>query len=396
MNALDFGALPPEINSARMYSGPGSGWMHAAAAAWESSAAELYSTATSYSSEISGLAGQWLGPSSTAMAAAAAPFAQWLSTTAAQAEQAAAQARAAAAAFEAAFAMTVPPPVIAANRSLLMSLVATNFLGQNTPAIAATEAHYAEMWAQDAAAMYGYAGDSAAASTLPPFNTPPQVSNPGAAAAQAAGTASGTETQAVLSQLTAAMPHTLQSLAAPGAAAGADSGTASLGSASGLYALAMPLRMMMMPLMMLSRLAMMGSMGAKTMGAGMGAAAPAVAAEGGSAAAAGAGLANSAGLGNLVVSAGSPAPAVSAGLGQATPVGTLSVPQSWGTTTPAVSLTSAATPISGPQAAPAAGQGFLPPVMPMANAAGRGVGDSAATAAPMAGPTVIPRSPIGG
>ena len=32
----------------------------------------------------------------------------------------------------------------------------------NTAAIAATEALYAEMWAQDAAAMYGYAGSSAA------------------------------------------------------------------------------------------------------------------------------------------------------------------------------------------------------------------------------------------
>jgi PPE-repeat protein len=59
------------------------------------------------------------------------------------------------AAYEAAFAMTVPPPVIAANRALLLMLVATNFLGQNTPAIMATEAEYAEMWAQDAGAMSG-------------------------------------------------------------------------------------------------------------------------------------------------------------------------------------------------------------------------------------------------
>ncbi|EUA42649.1 PPE family protein [Mycobacterium xenopi 4042] len=55
-----------------------------------------------------------------------------MNQTAAQAEQAANQARAAAAAYEAAFAATVPPPVIAANRSLLMSLIATNILGQNT------------------------------------------------------------------------------------------------------------------------------------------------------------------------------------------------------------------------------------------------------------------------
>ncbi len=32
---MDFGALPPEINSARMYAGPGSGPMLAAASAWD-------------------------------------------------------------------------------------------------------------------------------------------------------------------------------------------------------------------------------------------------------------------------------------------------------------------------------------------------------------------------
>ena len=56
--------------------------------------------------------------------------------------------------------------MIAANRVLLATLVATNFFGQNTPAIAATEAQYMEMWAQDAAAMYGYAGSSALATEL--------------------------------------------------------------------------------------------------------------------------------------------------------------------------------------------------------------------------------------
>ena len=116
--------------------------------------------------------GAWLGPSSASMAAAAAPYVAWMNATAAQAEQTADQARAAAAAYEAAFSAHVPPPLIAANRALLMSLVATNIVGQNTPAIAATEAQYAEMWAQDATAMYGYAGASAAATTLTPL-TPP-------------------------------------------------------------------------------------------------------------------------------------------------------------------------------------------------------------------------------
>ncbi len=184
---MDFGALPPEINSARMYSGPGSGPLMAAATAWDELATELDSTAASYSSAISELtSGEWLGPSSASMAAAAAPYAAWMSTTAAQAERAAAQAKAAAGAYEAAFAMTVHPAVVAANRSQKMMLIATNILGQNTAAIAASEAQYAEMWAQDSAAMQGYASFSAVVSRLTPFTSPPQTTNPSGLAGQAA------------------------------------------------------------------------------------------------------------------------------------------------------------------------------------------------------------------
>lgn len=171
---MDFSALPPEINSARMYSGPGSGPMMTAATAWDGLATELHSTVASYSSVISGLTSQqWLGPSSASMAAAAGRYAAWMSTTAAQVEQVAAQAKAATVVYEAALATTVHPGVIAANRSQLMSLVRTNILGQNTAAIAATEANYGEMWAQDVVAMNGYAALSAAVSALPAFTLPP-------------------------------------------------------------------------------------------------------------------------------------------------------------------------------------------------------------------------------
>lgn len=187
---LDFGALPPEINSGRMYVGAGSGPMLAAAAAWDELAGELYSAAALYGSTIESLSvGPWTGPSSIAMAAAASPYVQWMSATGAVAEQAATQAKLAAGAYEAAFAATVPPPVIAANRALLASLIATNILGQNTPAIAATEAQYMEMWAQDAAAMYGYAGSSATASQLQPFAEPPRTTNDSGSELQAAAVA---------------------------------------------------------------------------------------------------------------------------------------------------------------------------------------------------------------
>ncbi|CAM4214729.1 putative PPE family protein PPE29 [Mycobacterium basiliense] len=187
----DYGALPPEINSGRMYCGPGSASLLAAAGAWDSLAAELYSTAAGYGLVISELPTMcWFGPAADAMVAAALPFVGWLSTTATLAEQAGMQARAAAAAYEMAFAMTVPPSVIASNRALLLALVATNWFGQNSAAIAATEAQYAEMWAQDAAAMYEYAGSAAAASTLTPFTTPPHTTAPGGIARQAAAAAS--------------------------------------------------------------------------------------------------------------------------------------------------------------------------------------------------------------
>lgn len=210
---MDFGMLPPEVNSARMYSGPGAGSMMAAAAAWDGLAADLNSTVASHRSAISGLTSVWQGPSSAMMAAAAAPFTAWLSSTAVQAEQAAAQARAAAAAYDIAFAATVPPPVIAANRAELVSLVATNIFGQNAQAIVANEAQYLQMWAQDAAAMYSYAAQSATASQLTPFNPPPPSNDPVGVANQAAaaGYAAATSTQTGLSQA-------LQSLAAPAAA----------------------------------------------------------------------------------------------------------------------------------------------------------------------------------
>lgn len=175
---MDFALRPPEVNSGLMYAGPGSGSLLAAAAAWDAVGAQLESAASGYISEVSGLAGQaWFGPSSMRMAAAAIPYVAWLHTAAAQAFQTSAQAYAAAAAYHAAFAMTVPPPVIAANRAQLMALIATNFFGQNTPAIAATQAQYMGYWVQDATAMYTYAADSSAASALTSYNEPPQTTN---------------------------------------------------------------------------------------------------------------------------------------------------------------------------------------------------------------------------
>ncbi len=222
---IDFGALPPEVNSARMYAGPGSSGLMAAASAWNGLAAELNSTAAGYDKVVTTLSSEeWLGPASASMAQAVAPYVAWMTTTAAQAEQAATQARAAAAAYETALAATVPPPLVTANRTEAAQLIATNLLGQNSAAIAQLEAQYAQMWAQDATAMYTYAAQSAAAAKVSPFNAAPQIANPATqgtqstAVAQAATSAAGSS-QSTLTQLVSQLPNQLQSLASPVSAA---------------------------------------------------------------------------------------------------------------------------------------------------------------------------------
>ncbi|MEB3032203.1 PPE family protein, SVP subgroup [[Mycobacterium] nativiensis] len=235
---MDFAALPPEINSGRMYAGAGAGPLLAAATAWSALAAELNTAGLAYDSMIDELSSGWTGPSATAMAAAAAPYAQWMHATAGQAEHTAAQARTAAAAYDTAFGMTVPPPMVIANRNQLMALLTTNYLGQNTAAIAATEAQYSEMWAQDAAAMYGYAASSAAATRLTPFAPPPRTTNSAGASNQsgAVGQASATAAGNQANYASAAITQALQGLSTPGSSAAGSSGalTNSIGSAAAM------------------------------------------------------------------------------------------------------------------------------------------------------------------
>jgi PPE-repeat protein len=334
--AMDFAMLPPEINSGRIYAGPGSGSMVAAAAAWDGLAGELRSAAASYSSAISGLTAEWQGPSSEAMTAAATPYAAWMSATAAQAEQAATQARAAATAYETAFAATVHPSVIAANRSQLASLLATNLLGQNTLAIAATEAQYADIWAQDAAAMYGYAGASAAASQLTPFAEPPQTTNPAGAASQSGavantvGTSGAVNAHSALTQLMAVVSQTLQSAATPVATAQPSPIDTIAGAVQALGGFALGPGQAAPTVTVISGLAMQAQSLQGTLSA------------------AGLAGASSPGLGPLAAGLGTPevvppavggaGPAMSASVGSAGAVGALSVPPSWAAASPMVRL----------------------------------------------------------
>jgi PPE-repeat protein len=228
---FDFAARPPEVNSALIYSGAGAGPLMAASSAFNNLSSELSSNAASYESVISQLTGsEWQGPSSQAMAASAQPYIGWLNTTSGQLREAATQAMASAAAYETAFSASIPPPVIAANRATLAALVATNILGQNTPAIAANEALYGEFWAQDAAAMYGYAGASAAAATLSPLTPPAENTNLAGQGQQAAAVSNAVGSNGT----SATLNNTLGSLqSAVGASANP---LQSLGSAQSIFA----------------------------------------------------------------------------------------------------------------------------------------------------------------
>ncbi|HEX7323418.1 MAG TPA: PPE domain-containing protein [Mycobacterium sp.] len=232
---FDFGALPPEVTSVSMYSGPGSGPLMAAAGAWDALATQMQSVAYAYSSMIAGLLDEvWSGPASAAMAQAATPFVDWATTTGTQAEQTATQVRAAAAAFETAHATVVPPALVIANRTQLANLVATNIFGQNAAQIASTEADHAQMWAQNTHAMYGYASSSAAATTLTPFTEPPQTTNAAGQSAQAvaATNVAAATTNSQLSQAMSAVPQQLSALstAAASSPATADSSAGGLDS----------------------------------------------------------------------------------------------------------------------------------------------------------------------
>ena len=336
----DFGSLPPEVNSGRMYAGPGAGSLLTAAATWDGLAADLYETAGSYHAVALELTTEsWMGPASLAMMRAITPYLAWLHETAALAARTALQARAAVAAYEAARAMTAPPPVIAANRAQLAMLVATNALGLNTPAIAANEAQYGAMWAQDSTAMYLYADTSASASSVTPI-IPPPATTPDTGVQTPRG-------QAVSSTIVRA----LQRLASP--SAGPSAAREALDSLSGHARTGAS-----------TTSALMGALALAKPG---GAAAPA-------ASAAPPGLASAVTTppapGSSVAATGGGA-APTASLGTAASVGGLSAPRTWlaaasapGPAAPAPGVWTPA-PISGPAAVP---------MMPVASMPGRGAG----------------------
>ena len=186
---MEFTTLPPEVISALIHSGPGAESLANAAAAWQQLSANLEDAADNYASSLSSMDESWYGPSSAAMFQSVTPYVTWLRTTAQQAQQTAAAARSAAAAFSSVQASVVPTATVAANRTRLVQLLATNVFGRNLPAIAQTESEYQTMWANNAAAMTRYQAASSQASTLPQLTSPTSTTNPSALSTQASSAA---------------------------------------------------------------------------------------------------------------------------------------------------------------------------------------------------------------
>jgi PPE-repeat protein len=182
---MEFTTLPPEVISALIHSGPGAESLANAAAAWQQLSANLEDAADNYAASLSSMDQAWHGPSSAAMFQSVTPYVTWLRTTAQQAQQTAAAAQSAAAAFSSVQASVVPTATVAANRTRLVQLLATNVFGRNLPAIAQTESEYQTMWANNAAAMTRYQAASSQASTLPQLTSPTSTTNPSALKTQA-------------------------------------------------------------------------------------------------------------------------------------------------------------------------------------------------------------------
>lgn len=193
---MDLLALPPEVTSALIHSGPGAGSLLEASAAWQALTTELENSASTYSSALSALSESWKGPSSAAMVDAVQPYVTWLRNTAQQSQQLAESTQAAAAAFTSAQATVVQPAAVAANRVRLAQLVATNAFGRNLPAIAAAEDQYQAMWATNSAALSRYQAATTQALDLQQFLSPPAITDPAGTAAQATATSAAAATPA--------------------------------------------------------------------------------------------------------------------------------------------------------------------------------------------------------
>jgi PPE-repeat protein len=180
MLAMFYGALPPEVNTARLMAGAGIEPMYQAAAGWEALAISLETQAEELAASLVALQGTWQGSGSERAVQSTTPMVAWLRSTALQAQKRAMQAIAQATAYTTAMVTTPPLPEIEMNHVTHATLEATNFLGVNAVPIGVNESDYfIRMWNQAAGAMEGYQAETTLNTVFEPIPPMTPIVMPG-------------------------------------------------------------------------------------------------------------------------------------------------------------------------------------------------------------------------
>ena len=168
--SMDWHAMPPELNTARLMLGAGPAPMLQAAAGWEAFSILLETQADELAASLSALASAWSGAASERAVQATMPMVMWLRATSLQAMKRSLQAAAQATSYTAAMTTTPPLAEIATNRVTTQVLYDTNFFFVNTVPIGVHEVDYwVRMWNQAAGVMDAYAAETAANTVFEPI-----------------------------------------------------------------------------------------------------------------------------------------------------------------------------------------------------------------------------------
>ncbi len=225
----DAGTLPPEVNYTNMTVGDQMLSTSLAAAAHEALGSLLGAETARMGATTAATLMEWIGVGGAAMGMTSAQLESLLGLMTAWFESGAAALTEVMAAYHATVPLMIPAPVSLANRSTQATLVSTNFLGFNQPAIDGLDATYASHWAQNAS-LAGTLESTimAVVATLgvpAPMGAP--MSNPATAAA---GAAEGVAQNAGTNALQQGAAQLSNSPAAMGNGGGGPSGAAGSGT----------------------------------------------------------------------------------------------------------------------------------------------------------------------
>lgn len=215
----DAAAVTPEINHSLMVAGDLGESLVAAAAGYESVADMLLAELTAMSLNTSTTAMvAWQGPGGVIYEMTAAKFCAVCAAASAWVRVGQIQAAEVAAAHAAATDIMIPAEVCLTNRATQAGLIATNVIGQNTPAIIGLEAQYDDFWVTNATARTGYGqvvSTALGALSAPPPLAPmaPDPAGPALGVAQAAAQDGG---QSALQVSTQTMTQTAEAPAQAG------------------------------------------------------------------------------------------------------------------------------------------------------------------------------------